>query len=187
MIYSCHAVPPNVPTVPSYLKDVPLDASTETLYGSSRLISALADHSFNTCGQIVARYQSAVMIEGRKLVLAYDKRIAETGDASLCVEANAKLCAMAKEQTDKALTAVLHESGVTMKNGYHCADNGICETKKRRGRTDAFSTACIVRVYSSRFPRKRRHQENQITPSSLYFLYSLQKTAMEQTIGAPSL
>ncbi len=30
---------------------------------------------------------------------------------------------MAKEQTDKALTAVLHESSVTMKNGYNRADN----------------------------------------------------------------
>ncbi|MBQ1565735.1 MAG: dipeptidase, partial [Clostridia bacterium] len=59
----------------------------------------------------------------RKLVLEYDRKIAETGDVKLCAEANEKLAAMAKEQTDKALTAVLHESSVTMKNGYNRADN----------------------------------------------------------------
>ncbi len=114
---------PNVPKMPKYLSDVALDASTENFYWGSRLIGALADHSYNQCVQIVTRYQNTVMTEGRKLVLEYDRKIAETGDASLCAEANEKLAAMAKEQTDKALTAVLHESSVTMKNGYNRADN----------------------------------------------------------------
>ncbi len=114
---------PNVKKMPSYLSDVTLDASTENFYWGSRLIGALADHSYNQCVQIVTRYQNAVMTEGRRIVLEYDKRIAETGDAALCAEANGKLAAMAKEQTDKALTAVLHESSVTMKNGYNRADN----------------------------------------------------------------
>ncbi|MBR4906910.1 MAG: dipeptidase, partial [Clostridia bacterium] len=69
------------------------------------------------------RYQNAVLTEGRKLVLEYDKKLFKTGDISLCAEANEKLAAMAKEQTSKALTAVLHESSVTMKNGYNRADN----------------------------------------------------------------
>ena len=56
-------------------------------------------------------------------VLEYDRKIAETGDIGLCAEANEKLCEMAKEQTQKTLTAVLHESSVTMKNGYNRADN----------------------------------------------------------------
>ena len=109
--------------MPSYLSDVTLSASTETFYWGSRLIGAMADHSYNQCAQIVTRYQNAVMTEGRKLVLEYDRKIAETGDAALLSEANGKLAAMAKEQTDKALTAVLHESSVSMKNGYNRADN----------------------------------------------------------------
>ncbi|MBQ6235641.1 MAG: C69 family dipeptidase, partial [Clostridia bacterium] len=114
---------PNVPKMPKYLSDVTLDASTENFYWASRLIGAMADHSYNQCVQIVTRYQNAVLTEGRKLVLEYDRKLAETGDASLCAEANEKLAAMAKEQTDKALTAVLHESSATMKNGYNRADN----------------------------------------------------------------
>ena len=114
---------PNVPKMPAYLSDVTLSASTENFYWGSRLIGALADHSYNQCVQIVTRYQNAVMTEGRKIVLEYDNKIAETGDAALLSEANGKLAKMAKEQTDKALTAVLHESSVTMKNGYNRADN----------------------------------------------------------------
>ena len=114
---------PNVNKMPKYLSDVTLDASTENFYWASRLIGAMADHSYNQCVQIVTRYQNAVLTEGRRLVLEYDRKLAETGDASLLSEANDKLAAMAKEQTDKALTAVLHESSVTMKNGYNRADN----------------------------------------------------------------
>ena len=114
---------PNVKKIPAYLREVGLDASTENFYWASRLIGALADHSYNQCVQIVTRYQNAVLTEGRRLVLEYDRKIAETGDVSLCEKANEALCEMAKEQTDKALTAVLHESSVTMKNGYNRADN----------------------------------------------------------------
>ena len=114
---------PNVPKMPKYLSDVTLNASTENFYWASRMIGAMADHSYNECVQIVTRYQDAVMTEGRKLVLEYDAKIAKTGDASLLSEANEKLAAMAKGQTDKALTAVLHESSATMKNGYNRADN----------------------------------------------------------------
>jgi dipeptidase len=114
---------PNVLRMPGYLSDVAPDASTENFYWGSRLIGALADHSYNRCVQIVTRYQNAVMTEGRRLVLEYDRRIAETGDAALCAEANEKLASMAKEKTDRALTEVLHESSVDMKNGYNRADN----------------------------------------------------------------
>ena len=114
---------PNVKKMPKYLSNVTLDASTENFYWASRLIGAMADHSYNQCVQIVTRYQNAVLTEGRKLVLEYDAKIAETGDASLMSEANEKLAAMAKEQSDMALTAVLLESSATMKNGYNRADN----------------------------------------------------------------
>lgn len=114
---------PNVSKLPAYLSSVQLEASTENFYWGSRLIGALADHSYNQCVQHIDRYQSAVMTKGRKIVLEYDRKIAETGDAKLLEEANERLAAMAKAQTDKTLTAVLHESSVTMKNGYSRADN----------------------------------------------------------------
>ena len=114
---------PNVPKMPKYLSGVTMDVSTENLYWASRLIGALADHNYPSCIQWIERYQNAVMTKGRQLLREYDAKIAETGDAALSVEANDKLCAMAKEQTDFTLGKVLHEASLHMKNGYNRADN----------------------------------------------------------------
>ena len=114
---------PNVPKMPKYLSDVTLDVSTENFYWGSRLIDVLADHDYGANIQQIERYQSAVMTNGRRIVLEYDRKMAETGDFSLASEANEKLCAMAKEQTTDALNKVLLESSAHMKNGYNRADN----------------------------------------------------------------
>ncbi len=113
----------NVDAMPAYLSDVTLDTSTENFYWSSRLIAALADANYASCAQPVERYQNAVATRGRRLVLEYDRRMAETGDFSLTAEANEKLCAMAKEQTIAALNKVLLDASEHMKNGYNRADN----------------------------------------------------------------
>jgi len=114
---------PNVAKMPKYLSDVTLDASTENLYWSSRLIAALADSCFAACVQHIERYHTAVMTRGRAILIEYDKKLAETGDIALCAEANEKLAAMAREETTKALNHVLHEASVKMKDGYNLADN----------------------------------------------------------------
>ena len=114
---------PNVPKMPKYLSDVTLDVSTENFYWGSRLIDVLADHDYGANIQQIERYQSAVMTNGRRIVLEYDRKMAETGDFSLASEANEKLCAMAKEQTTDTLNKVLLESSAHMKNGYNRADN----------------------------------------------------------------
>ena len=114
---------PNVPKMPKYLADVNLQSSTENFYWASRLIDALADHSYNETNQTVVSYQNRMLTEGRRIVLAYDRKLQKTGDAALCLEANDALAAMAKERTDKALTDILHASSVTMKNGYNRKDN----------------------------------------------------------------
>ena len=113
----------NVAKMPKYLSDVALQTSTENFYWASRLIDALADHDYGACIQPIERYQYAVAVKGRQIIREYDKKMADTGDFSLCAEANEKLCKMAKEQTDDALTKVLHESSCTMKNCYNRADN----------------------------------------------------------------
>ena len=114
---------PNVPKMPKYLADVSLDVSTENFYWTSALIGALADHSYNTSIQHIQRYQNAVMTKGRQLVREYDKKYAEAPDEKLLTEANEKLAAMAKEQSEFTLGKVLYEASVTMKNGYNRADN----------------------------------------------------------------
>ncbi len=114
---------PNVPEMPAYLSGVTLNVSTEDFYWGSRLLAALADPHFGACAQHIERYQYAVAVKGRQLVREYDARMLESGDFSLCREANEKLAAMAKEQTTAALGKVLGAASEKMKNGYDRADN----------------------------------------------------------------
>ena len=99
------------------------DASTENFYWASRIIGALADPHYAAVRQQIDRYQEAVEIRGRQLIIEYDGKIAETGDLRLAEEANGKLCAMAKEETVRALNNVLRTASEKMKNGYNLADN----------------------------------------------------------------
>ncbi len=114
---------PNAPSLPKYLSDVSTDVSTENFYWGSRLIDALADHDYASCVQQIERYHNAVLTEGRRIVLEYDKKMAASGDFSLTAEANEKLCKMAREQTTDTLNKVLRISSESMKNGFNLADN----------------------------------------------------------------
>ncbi len=113
----------NAGKMPPYLSEVTTDVSTENFYWGSRLLGALADPHYGSCIQQIERYQDAVMTKGRRFVLEYDRKMTESGDFSLTEEANAKLCAMVKEETVSALNKILHEASVRMKNGYSRADN----------------------------------------------------------------
>lgn len=113
----------NTDTMPKYLSDVTLDVSTENFYWGSRLIGALADAHYGACIQWIERYQDAVITEGRRIVLEYDKKMTEANDYSLIKEANQKLADMAKEKTTECLNKVLLEASKQMKNGYNRADN----------------------------------------------------------------
>jgi dipeptidase len=114
---------PNVPKMPDYLSKVTLDASTENLFWSSRLIGALADPIFASCIQDIERYQTAVAVGGRRIIREYDRRMAESGDFTLAEEANRMLCDMCREETVKVLNKVLQTASEHMKNGYSLADN----------------------------------------------------------------
>ena len=113
----------NVSKIPDYLKNVTLNASTEDFYWGSRLIGALADSNYPACIQHIERYQNAVITNGRRILIEYDKNMADTKDYTLCEKANEELCKMAKKETVDTLTKVLHEASVNMKNGYRLADN----------------------------------------------------------------
>ena len=112
-----------VPSIPDYLSKVTLDVSTENLFWASRLIGAMADKDFDHCVQDIERYHDAVNIRSRQLIIEYDKKMAATGDWALAAEANKKICAMAKEETDKTLGRILSTSSVRMKNNSKLSDN----------------------------------------------------------------
>ena len=113
---------PNVRRLPDYLSRVTLDASTENLFWSSRLIGALADKCYGASSQNIERYQDAVAIRGRQLVREYDRKITVSGDFSLAEEANRKLCEMCREETTATLNKVLQTASEQMKNGFSLAD-----------------------------------------------------------------
>ena len=112
-----------VSAMPKYLSSVTEIPSTENFYWSSRLIGALADPNYSSCIQPVERYQKAMLTRGRRIVREYDRTMLETGNFSLTAEANEKLCQMAKEETGKALSVILLEASMHMKNGFNLADN----------------------------------------------------------------
>ena len=115
----------NTAQLPDYLSRVTLDASTENFYWASRMIGALADPHFAATAQQIERYQLAVETRGRQIIREYDRKIGEKekNSAAMIAEANRKLCQMAKEETGKALNAVLRTASERMKNGYNLADN----------------------------------------------------------------
>ena len=109
--------------MPKYLSDVTLDVSTENFYWGSRLIGALADAHYGASIQQIERYQGTVAARARGILHEYDQKMTETADYSLIREANEKLAGMAKEETTRALNAVLKTASTLMKNGYSRADN----------------------------------------------------------------
>ena len=112
----------NVPDMPKYLKEVTTDASTTNFYWGSRLIGALADPWYGACIQNIGRYQASVQTEGRKLLLKYDRMMAESGDFSLTKKANEELAAMAGQMTTTVLNKVLATASEKMRNGYSLED-----------------------------------------------------------------
>lgn len=113
----------NVSKMPAYVSNVTLDTSTEDFYWGSRLIGALADHSYGKSIQHIERYQLAVPSNGHRIIGDYDKKMTESGNYNLCEKANEELCAMAKKETIQTLNHVLLEASELMTNGYSRSDH----------------------------------------------------------------
>ncbi|MBR6472395.1 MAG: C69 family dipeptidase [Firmicutes bacterium] len=113
----------NVSKVPGYMSDVTTDTSTENLYWASRLINALADHSFGASALTILRYKNAIASRGRGIILEYDRKMTEAGKFDLFEEANEKIVSMTKAETTKCLNEVLLNASKKMKNGYTRWDN----------------------------------------------------------------
>lgn len=113
----------NVDKLPAYVSSTKVDVDSDTYYWGSRLIGALADHSFNTCIQWIERYQKAVSYRGHQLLKEYDEKMVNTNTYNLLKEANQKFADMAKEETTKTLNKVLFESSKAMKMTYQRTDN----------------------------------------------------------------
>jgi len=110
-----------VNNVPQYLGCTTVDVSTDSFYWSSRLVAALADAAFATTQNMIERYQNAVQCKANAILHEYDTMF--RNDPSLCTketmeEANNKIAAMAKEETDQVLARVLQAASDHMRNSY---------------------------------------------------------------------
>jgi dipeptidase len=114
----------NVTKVPEYFSNTTMDVSTDNFYWSSRLLGALADAHFGLCAILIERYQNAVANRSRALIVA-DEKDKGLGEKSpeLREKANEVFAQMAKEETAKALNAVLYVVSCQMKNGFNRSDN----------------------------------------------------------------
>ena len=109
--------------MPDYLSRISLEVSTENLFWASRLIGAMVDKDYDHCIQNIERYQNAVNIRCRQVIIEYDRKMSETGDFSLAAEANKKICGIAREETGYALAKILQTSTERMKNNSRLSDN----------------------------------------------------------------
>ena len=108
----------NVSRVPEYLSEVGTDVSTENLYWAGRLIGALADFSYGESIMVIERYKAKVAAAGRRIILEYDRKMAESGKYDLYEEANEIIVSLVKEETTKCLNQVLLNASRGMKTGY---------------------------------------------------------------------
>src|SRR5574344_296307 len=116
----------NCNTTPTYLSNTTAEVSTDNFYWANRIIAALSDAHYGKCLSHIERYQQAVQSQGHALINTYDKLLAEEHDSTkqmtLCKEANDKIAAMLKKETQSVLNNVLYESSCLMKNAYARSD-----------------------------------------------------------------
>jgi len=116
----------NCDTTPAYLANTTDEVTTDNFYWTSRIIAALSDAHYGKCLSHIERYQQAVQSQGHALINTYDKLLAEEHDSTkqmtLCKEANDKIAAMLKKETQSVLNNVLYEASCLMKNAYARSD-----------------------------------------------------------------
>jgi len=114
----------NVTKIPEYFGNTTLDVSTDNFYWASRLLGALVDPHFGLCSIYVERYQNAVANRAHAMIVQAekDKGLGEKS-ADLREKANEAFAQMAKEETAKALNAILYTVSCQMKNGFNRSDN----------------------------------------------------------------
>lgn len=124
----------NIDKTPEYMDHATSEISTDNYYWVNRLIGALADAHYAQCSNHVERYQIKTVVEARKLIREYDNKILEVlaknnsdnkaKEASkiLCQEANEKLAAMLKKESNELLAKVLFEASLKMKTSFNRSD-----------------------------------------------------------------
>ena len=106
-----------VDEAPEYFSHTDKTVSTESFYWTCRLIGALADAHFGRCIAHIERYQEAVGAQSGTLLLEAERGMTTPA------EANARIAAMVRTETERVLDHVLYEASMGMRNGFARSDN----------------------------------------------------------------
>lgn len=117
----------DVDATPEYLANTASVPSTESFYWANRLVAVMCDGHFHTCAPHVERYQSKVVSAARAIVAETDARVCAEGlgyreAAPTLAEANGRIAAMLRRETDDLLGKVLYTASCGMKNGFARSD-----------------------------------------------------------------
>ena len=120
---ACFPMYSNVENLPDYVSKTTETVSTDNMYWHSRLIAALVDAHYHSSIIFDERYQNAVWNQGRQILCEYDERIQNGEGTEILMEANKKIAAMVKKESDAALDQILRNASEHMKIRYHRGDN----------------------------------------------------------------
>lgn len=117
----------NVRSMPTYLSNTGAQVTTDNFYWANRLVAALTDAHFKACVMHVEDYQQTVGALGQALLAATDRAVAEAGadHATACElleQANERMAADLRRETDTLLDRVLFTASLGMRNAFARSD-----------------------------------------------------------------
>lgn len=116
----------NVDAAPEYLANTTARVTTESFYWANRVIAALADARFHENSAAVERYQEKVGSLGHQMLRETDAQVAGLPAAevpAMLEQANDRMAADLKRETEDLLGRVLYTTSCAMKNGFAMSDN----------------------------------------------------------------
>ena len=120
---ACFPIYTGVSKLPDYISRTGKTVSTDFMYWQSRLIASLTDAHYGTALIFSERYTDAVANRCSAILKEYDSKADIEENSALLEEANGKIAAIVKEESDKVLAELLKNAGEHMKIRYHRNDN----------------------------------------------------------------
>lgn len=119
----CFPTYTNVSKMPKFIGDYDETVSTNSMYWMSRLIAAVTDAHFAKAVIFTERYQAAVFNKAYVILKEYDAKYCANPSEKILEEANEKIVAMVKKESEKTLESVMSVASNSMKTRYNREDN----------------------------------------------------------------
>ena len=116
----------NVERMPEYLENTTERVTSESFYWANRIIAALADARFHDNSAHIERYQEKIGGMAHRLLRETDaavEKLPRDEVSAALAEANDRMVADLKRETDDLLGRVLFTTSLAMKNAFAMSDN----------------------------------------------------------------